>query len=66
MTELDIREGLTVHPGDTLVVRVSRNTHPDDVTEFAERLRETADAGGFQVIVVAADQLAVTRAEHDR
>ncbi len=58
-----IQEGLVVRPGDSLVVVVAdRDVPPEEVRDLSDRLRE-ALPGVKVVLVSAAAQLAVCRAE---
>ncbi len=58
-----IQEGLVVRPGDSLVVVVAdREISPEEVGDLSDRLRE-ALPGVNVVLVSAAAQLAVCRAE---
>ena len=65
-TGIDVRgiqEGLVVRPGDSLVVVVAdRDVPPEEVRDLSDRLRE-ALPGVNVVLVSAAAQLAVCRAE---
>lgn len=59
MTNVDIGATLTLHPGDTLIIRVPPNSPPEDVAEVWERAKELLP--NVLVVVVAAEQIAVHR-----
>lgn len=50
-----VAEGIVVRPGDRVLIRVSPDTHPDDLWSIGVKLRERFPDG--EVTVVAADQL---------
>jgi hypothetical protein len=54
-----IQEGLVIHPGDKLLLRVHPATLREDVAALAATLRERFPEA--EITVVAAEQLAVMR-----
>lgn len=63
MTELtEIKEGVVVRPGDTLVVRLPADVRRQQVNEIADELRSRLP-DGVHVIVCNAEQLGVVQAE---
>jgi hypothetical protein len=54
-------ESVIVRPGDTVIFRVNRHVTPKDIDEFKAQLEERLP--GVNVIVVAADGLAIYRPE---
>jgi hypothetical protein len=66
MTDIPIHEGLVVHPGDTLVIRLDRGVSVHELDQFNAALQEKAREGGYRVVVIAADQLAVARPDKGR
>lgn len=59
--ELEIVEALVIHPGDKLLVRVPRDSDPEQAREVQAKLKERFPE--VEVTIIAADELAVVRSE---